>query len=297
MLATDFLHNGIAVIPVMARDKRPRMAWEKYQREMPSEKDVLDWMQHGANYGVVCGWQNLAVIDFDDDAGYRKWRGWSMTRGGIAKHVAQNAFQVATGHGMHVYVRTEHAERGRKLGTPTLVNGKEKYAVEVRGAKQYVLGPGSIHPSGAGYVALRERLYIPKIETLSDVLPVELLTATNTGQPIAAVAGRTPTLLQGDAWERADAMTQSAGLGAVTRIHKNWHIEDLVKLEQKTGDHHWLSKCPLHDDQSPSFWIDTRREICGCYSGCNSKPMDVIDLAARMWGVSNREAIAVMAQR
>ena len=48
--------------------------------------------------------------------------------------------------------------------------------------------------------------------------------------------------------------------------------------------------CPFHDDQNPSFWIDTERGICECRT-CNIKTMDVINLYARLNNLTNDEAI------
>jgi hypothetical protein len=39
------------------------------------------------------------------------------------------------------------------------------------------------------------------------------------------------------------------------------------------------------------MWVDTGRQICGCYAGCTPKPLDVIDLYARMQGITTKEAI------
>lgn len=50
--------------------------------------------------------------------------------------------------------------------------------------------------------------------------------------------------------------------------------------------------CPFHDDKEPSFWIDTERNLWGCHA-CGVRG-DVINLYARLNGITNREAIREM---
>ena len=47
---------------------------------------------------------------------------------------------------------------------------------------------------------------------------------------------------------------------------------------------------------NPSFWIDTTRQLCGCHAGCTPKPLDVIDLFARICSLGNDEAIRVLSR-
>ena len=50
--------------------------------------------------------------------------------------------------------------------------------------------------------------------------------------------------------------------------------------------------CPFHDDKEPSFWIDTDRNLWGCHA-CGVRG-DVINLYARLKGITNTEAIREM---
>ena len=50
--------------------------------------------------------------------------------------------------------------------------------------------------------------------------------------------------------------------------------------------------CPFHDDKAPSFWIDTDRNLWGCHA-CGIRG-DVINLYARLKGITNRAAIQEM---
>lgn len=275
--AVKFLETGIGVIPVAYKDKRPDFrliqSWEPYKTELPSWDQVKQWFQSGLhNYGVIAGWRNLVVLDFDDMPEYSAWLGWAMAAGGQAQWTAHNAYRVATSRGVHVYIRLPHREKNRKLGK-----------LDIKG-DGYVLGPGSVHPSGAQYTELRATFDFPLVMALSDVLPTPLLLNT---QP--AAAAWTPT---------GPRPTRAAGTGLVKRVRDAYHVEDFFPQARNSGGGgRWmLTTCPLHDDHKPSFWIDTQRQICGCFSGCTPKPLDVINLYARMNGLANSEAIWVMRQ-
>jgi len=68
------------------------------------------------------------------------------------------------------------------------------------------------------------------------------------------------------------------------------------KVHKTSSDGRWLATlCPFHDDKSPSAWIDTRRQLFGC-NACNFKPMDAINLYARLHGMSDSNAVVAMAK-
>ena len=102
-------------------------------------------------------------------------------------------------------------------------------------------------------------------------------------------------MASGDIWDRV--MTPvSMGPGTVDRIKARYRLEELLPIEQATGDHYYLTRCPLHDDHNPSMWVDTDQHICGCHAGCTDKPLDVVNLYARIHDLSNSEAIRELAR-
>lgn len=240
----------------------------------PTEQEIARWFASDlVNIGICTGWQGLTVLDFDDAAEYGKW----LAAGD--DEVRRNAYCVQTSRGVHVYIRLPHAERARKIGK-----------VDIKGIGGYVLGAGSIHPSGVEYRAMRERIVIPLVGALSDVLPAVELLSSNTEQAWMRLP-RASTLPR-DAWEAAASpRAMGAMAGAVERIKRQYRIEDFFADKVKTGAHWYMTRCPLHDDAHPSMWLDTERQICGCFAGCTPKPLDVINLVARLKGVSNSEAI------
>lgn len=277
-LASFFCQLGVSVIPVHYRAKNPAVEWGEFAfrpgtpSRNPTEQEIAKWFASElVNVGICTGWQGLTVLDFDDAGEYGKW----LAAGN--DEVRQHAYRVQTSRGVHVYIRLPHAERARKIGK-----------VDIKGIGGYVLGAGSVHPSGKEYRAMRERIVIPYVNALSDVLPAAALLAEHT-EPAGVQLPRAPAPPETDVWKAA--MSPRALGGAVERIKKQLRIEDLFQTKIKTGSHWYITCCPLHEDAHPSLWIDVSRQICGCFAGCTPKPLDVINLVARLKGVTNTEAI------
>lgn len=283
-LALVFYALGVATIPVHYREKTPLLSsWRPYQTQMPSPASILSWFSQPANIGVVTGWHGLLVLDFDDINIYARWLQWAKHQGAfsIVATIACNAYRVSTARGVHVYVWSDTPERNRKLP-----------GIDVKARNGYVLGEGSVHPSGALYTALKPGMIIPRIATLNDILPTTILLQTEQ-KPHVQTLPLPPILSdQNDPW----ALAEQPGANTtylVETIRRQLRITDLLPHTERTStDGRWLRcQCPLHDDDSPSFWIDTQQQICGCFAGCTDKPLDVINLYARLYGLSNREAI------
>jgi len=288
----SILSAGIGLIPVQYKDKRPdakllpkddngQPTWQPFKTQLPSQDDLARWFITPHNYGVVTGWRGLLVLDFDDSNEYARWRMWAVKRGGLANFAATSAFQVQSSRGVHVYLRCETPGANRKIG---------KIDVKFRG---YVLGPGSIHPTGVEYKALKDAFILPLIATLSDVLPAEMLQHTELPQNI-----NKPMQLTSDPWKAAMEPPVILGNGVVDKIKKLFRVEELfTNLKSTSRDSRWqMTNCPFHDDKHPSFWLDTQQQICGCHAGCTVKPLDVIGLYARLYGMTNGEAIRVLAK-
>ena len=71
-IALRFLAQGISVVPV-ANDgsKRPKFAWERFQKELPIADELLMWFKDGVNgIGVVTGAVsgNLEMLELEGRA-------------------------------------------------------------------------------------------------------------------------------------------------------------------------------------------------------------------------------------
>lgn len=275
--ANLFLDNGFSVVPLKFKTKTPLIKWAEFQDQAPGSAQVNSWFSRPMNLGVVTGYNNLTVIDFDSFTEYARWLAWIIQS--PLYSLIRRAFAVRSRRGVHVYFRTVQPERNRHI---------EK--IDIKGRYGIVTGPGSVHESGTVYEPLAD-FFIPTIEALSDVLPAQLLLSRQDISPVVHVPRVQPDNC--DPWESADQPFEP-GKDLVQSIKDKFRIEEFFcRTYSKNGRWH-MARCPFHDDRSPSLWIDTARQLCGCFAGCTDKPYDVIDLYARLHNLTVRDAIWMM---
>ena len=122
-----FLEHSIGVFPIISGGKTPACkSWTDYRA---TEKEAATWK----NYGVILG--VLAVVDTDtpeDEA-------WAQ------QYLLDTPFMVHTTRGLHRYYR-------QLAPSPKYIH-RDGLTIEHRNVGQYVVGPGSTHPSGLIYRA------------------------------------------------------------------------------------------------------------------------------------------------
>ena len=285
--AKQFLDIGIGLLPIKYMDKKPDAfhlvhgSWDVFRTQLPTRPQVENWFNTPHNYGVITGWRDLVVIDFDDMSIYREWLTWAQTNGGMPKMIAESAYKVTTSRGVHVYVRLP-GQKALKLDR-----------IDIKAAGGYVLGPGSIHPSGREYSALQDVFNFPMLISLADVLPASLLHQHTVLK--SAVLPHAMSTKPSSVWDVLDN-SGKVGRGAVEKIKKQLRVEDYFPnkhLTSATG-RYYVAECPFHDDKSPSFWLDTQKQICNCFVCQFEKALDVIDLHAKLYGISNADAIRAL---
>ena len=290
--AKRFLELGIAVIPLRHRGKEPEAGlmggtWERYKTELPTEYDLSRWLASDwLNYGVVAGECNseigLTVLDFDDMQAFAMWSDYFSV---LLKHdvFADLPFMVKSNRGVHVYVRMarEGLSNQKRLGVDFKVHG-------------YVVGPESTHPSGAQYVPMSEKINLPVVFSLETILPSELF------PHVVPVAHTSP--IGTFEWATVDTpqdfdpfAVASGHEDIISKVKRMVRIEDLFpdKVPTSADRRWWSACCPFHDDDRPSFWIDARRQLCGCQV-CGMKPMDAINLYARMKNIPESQAVSAL---
>lgn len=295
--AKKFLQAGIAVIPLRHRGKEPESgmmggAWEQYKNQLPTEYQLLQWLGSGwQNYGVVAGWGNLAVIDFDAIDQYELWREYYNRYLVRVYEMTTTPYTVMSARGAHVYIRLYGVKQNENR-----VSKKNGVDVKVHG---YVVGPESVHPSGAIYTAVHENFNFPQVFDLDTWLPPELFPRVapepSTGhlEPLPMVFDK-PSNATYDPFAQA---TRAADVDLLSIVKSSMRIEHLFPQAVRTSaDGRWLAcACPFHDDKKPSAWIDTRRQLFGCQV-CGFRPMDSVNLYARMHNMSDKEAVSAMAK-
>lgn len=296
-----WLELGIAVIPIGFRSKLPdanalrwtghmnngRASWSHFQESLPTEREIHQWTAGPRiNLAVVTGWQDLIVLDFDTLAAWEMYRAWCETQP-LARLIVDTTYRVATGRGMHLYVGVEEPVRNGHVGV-----------IDIKAAGGYVLTPPSVHPTGRTYTASDPAAPVLRVERLAEIFPLAL--DEPTVRPPALSNEAPPPLTErvvcDDPLDSANDVP-SGGAGLIERVKAAYRIEDWFRNLTQSGNGFLLTHCPLHDDSSPSFWIDTRRQLCGCYAGCTLHPMDVINLYARMHNLTNNQALGQLAVR
>lgn len=273
--AIEFWGMGISVIPIKPLTKQPLVRhWTPYRDRLTSPEEIALWFSRWGlrSYGVVCGKRHgqegyLSVIDFDD---LETAFDWYNRFGGVT-------FTVATSRGMHAYFITQEPSANAKLG-----------AIEVK-ANGYVLGAGSLHPSGCEYIPIDD-VPIAVLPTLRTVLPDPPPTPTEQPEPrLLRIAPKPPA----DAWESAENIRSNL----VETIRRRFDIVSFFPdaVPSDPSGRWYMTRCPFHDDQTPSFWIDAQSQVCKCFV-CTPRPLDVINLCAMLWGVSNATAIERLRQ-
>ena len=259
-------------------------AWEPYQNILSTSTEIYQWLASGwNNYGVVCGWDNLVVIDFDSLEYFSLWCMW-LHQAGMGC-ISETSFKVVTARGMHVYLRTSDAAYNEK-----------RIGIDVQAQRRFVVGPGCLHPSGTQYVPVGE-LHLVQVESVQRILPIELfprVAVCNTASFQGAVPQLTTNNTEYDPFQAA--MFPSA-LDLIDTVKSRVRIETLfVDVRRTSADGRWFAAlCPFHDDHNPSLWIDARRQLCGCQV-CGMKPMDCINLYSRMHNISESDAVRAMAE-
>jgi bifunctional DNA primase/polymerase-like protein len=134
MNANWFREHGVHVFPVQRGTKQPDtrgQSWKGWTLPFPH-----------LSYGVELG--SLIVVDGDSAA----------TTAWIRQHCPTTPFRVQTGphhdgslgRGVHFYFRAPDTQ------TPAFIH-RDGLSIEARRLGQYVLGPGSVHPTGCVYTA------------------------------------------------------------------------------------------------------------------------------------------------
>ena len=132
-----YYRKGLSIIPLNKGEKKPSIKWEEFQKHRATEEELRSWFKQDRNFGIICGTisGNLVVFDFDEAEAVN----FVFTD---FEKVKQKTMVVRTGKGYHIYFRT-------KQGVPS--SKRTHLHLDIQSEGKYVVGPGSLHPSGAIY--------------------------------------------------------------------------------------------------------------------------------------------------
>jgi hypothetical protein len=291
--AKYWLSLGFAPIPLQIKQKKAKVSWREYQSQLPSEDDLKLWFTHDLhNLALVTGHAGLTVLDFDTGAAFDGWKHWAREAGGLASVAAKMAYKVRTARGAHVYLRVTETPRTMPLRS----SDGQRIEVDIKALGGYVVAPPSVHPSGAKYEIMQMGILL-RVGSLSEVLPASMLVQADPGDGMKAPVHTERV----EAWQKANASAWGkanyADRATVERVRAAYKIEDFFSdAGMQSSSKHLMFRCPFHQDDHPSFWVDTRQQLCNCFVCSFQKPMDVINFYGRLHGLSNVEAITTMAE-
>lgn len=134
--ALVYRRQGFSVIPIQPREKKPLIAWEKYQNEKGTEKEIEAWWSKWpeANIGIVAGAiSGLVTIDLDSVEAKDKLK--ELLPGYDLRRVPRSR----TGKGWQLFFKHPGTPIQNRAGTiPDL---------DVRGDDGYLVAPPSTHPT------------------------------------------------------------------------------------------------------------------------------------------------------
>lgn len=133
-------HPDLDQQPHGKRGKRPAVEWGPYRSAPPTKDEVQAWESDGRhlNVAVVTGGPSgVVVLDIDGVDAMRELE--------VRGYALPSTPRVKTGRGYHVYL----AHPGHEMRNRVALGGIP--GLDFRGDGGYVVGPGSIHESGARY--------------------------------------------------------------------------------------------------------------------------------------------------
>lgn len=148
-VAFEFHRHGIrSLLPVRLGEKSPDPnllpSWKPFQVEPPTNEQLIGWFDNGVkrNIFIVCGEVNrLVVVDCDNDAAVEFWERR------VGRDLLWRTTRIRTSKGRHFYFRLRRSSP--RVQSWRRHEGGLNFEVQSDGAG--VVGPGSIHESGAVY--------------------------------------------------------------------------------------------------------------------------------------------------
>lgn len=163
--------RGLFAFLVNPRSKSPAEEHGfKDASAMPAEIEAKWTRKPDANIGIACGESNLAVLDFDNGASLPEY----------IKNL--KTYKVETARGVHVYLWGARP-------TANMYDESGTHIGEVKSIGGYVLGAGSVHPSGAVYTVSDDS---PIVDAPSGLIETLTRKPASASSPVAVVGDSIP---------------------------------------------------------------------------------------------------------
>ncbi|MCD4759346.1 bifunctional DNA primase/polymerase [archaeon] len=137
--------DNLAFNRVVSCDKIPiDKGWQKNNNFKYNDPELQKHIKNKGNYGVLCGIGDLVVLDADDLDFV------CVINDLESRNVLPKTLTVQTAKGFHYYYKSKFPER------KIILEKGEKHVGEILSNGCFVIGPNSIHPSGAKYSVVRD---------------------------------------------------------------------------------------------------------------------------------------------
>lgn len=138
-IATALLERGFSIIPLMPRAKDPLPGWGVKRKSRTLNDDEYHFgVPDDCNVGIVAD-ETFLILESDDESQLRQ-----LVRNCTGREIPLTLVSQARFGRPHFFFR--QSPRSLEIGNLTVAG-----LFELRAKNQYVVGPGSIHPTGAEY--------------------------------------------------------------------------------------------------------------------------------------------------
>ena len=136
MIPQQLNNNNFRFCLIRTKSKQPKeFSWQERNNYQFDDDKLINHIKNGSNYGVVCGYGNLVVLDFDSE----------QVQNEITPKLPPT-FTVKTGSGLlHKYYYCDDPASFK------ILDEEKNTLVDVQGRGKQVIAPGSIHPNGNTY--------------------------------------------------------------------------------------------------------------------------------------------------
>lgn len=139
--ALSMAKKNVAIIPLQFKKKIPSIVWAKYQKQMPTESELREWLNKPSNLGIITGKiSRLIVVDLDSPQALY----WAQS------NLPDTPMKTETASGEHWYYQYPATSSEIKNSVKFEYDGK-LLDLDVRADGGYVVAPYSIHPSEVLY--------------------------------------------------------------------------------------------------------------------------------------------------
>ena len=193
--------KGLSVIPLNKGEKKPSIKWEEFQKRQATQAEVKEWFRKDSNFGIICGAvsENLVVFDFDEAEAVN----FVFTD---FNKIKEKTMVVRTGKGYHIYFRTKK---------PVPSSKRTHLHLDIQSEGKYVVGPGSLHPSGAIYNSIGSEA-ISQIEDYTGLL--DIIDKKDSTYDAAKFIGTV--------WQAGDRHEVALRLASLLRKQLHWELAD-----------------------------------------------------------------------